>query len=106
MFNSCLQVYKNQGCKCNTEAPLTINAAAHGRRLIIRNRARNSFAPPNPKKTVAIRYEAAPSVRYMNPDTIAPVSTIKVCAGLFVGLTDLDHTQQGTSFVVYDISAR
>src|SRR5271167_833054 len=106
MLNSCLQVCKNQGCKCSTEAPLMMNATAHGRRFMIRNPARNNFAPPNPKKTVAIRYEAAPRVRYMNPAMIAPVGPIKFCAGLFGGLTELNQTQEGTSLGVYEISAR
>src|SRR5271157_4528741 len=94
MLNSCLQVCKNQGCKCSTEAPLMMNATAHGRRFMIRNPARNNFAPPNPKKTVAIRYEAAPRVRYMNPAMIAPVGPIKFCAGLFGGLTELNQPKK------------
>ena len=36
----------------------------------------------------------------------APVGPIKFCAGLFGGLTELNHTQEGTSFGVYEINAR
>src|SRR2546430_8176081 len=42
----------------------------------------------------------------MNPATIAPVGPIKFWAGLFGGLIELNHTHEGTSLGVYEISAR